>query len=369
MVAVKTTRARLAAGDTEGETSRSLAEAMLLRASSDYIEQAERFTADDHRVAEHFHLQALVSADYWASLTDGTASTGNRQGELVSIYSRLMFASSHLPRLLSLISDAGTTAGQFVVSNSGSFVLELADLRVAGNDSNVESAADPDRIARVIDGANMIYQGAALLAGGSPASLKLASISGNENRTLVFHGQQETATAVRRIIRHLSAISTTTENLQDGSDEAINVEYLVEQLPFLASLSELERIGALSGERTGDIRSSVLAGSIMLVEAGVVLTERDRDRPVDELVTAAGAVSDTASSPVSITVETEVEAHYLDHFDAVRERMLGEYSEPAVDALPDVTDEHSQKTTTLPGAEPSDDLDDLIVDLNRLYKR
>jgi len=107
----------------------------------------------------------------------------------------------------------------------------------------------------------------------------------------------------------------------------------------------------------------------MLVEAGVVLTERDRDRPVDELVTAAGAVSDTASSPVSITVETEVEAHYLDHFDAVRERMLGEYSEPAVDELPDVTDEHSQKTTTLPGAEPSDDLDDLIVDLNRLYKR
>ena len=361
MAAVKTCRASLVAGDSENETNRSLSEAMLLRASNDFMELAERFAANDYRVTEHFHLHALVSTEYWANLADETASPGDRQRELVSLYSRLMFASSHLPRLLSLIASTGHAADQ----NAASFVLELSDLQVNGQDTEtqVESAGDPDRIARVIDAANMVYRGAALLAGGSLASLELASITGRETRTLVFHGQRETATAVRRIIRHLDGIATENPIEADSSGEVTSVESLVEQLPFLTSLNELERIGALSGARIGDIRSSVIAGSIMLLEAGAVLHAADPEGlAADEIQSLSS--TETRSS----IVDTEVEAHYLDHFEAVREQMLGEISEPEQAGA--VIDERSQKAPTLAhNDDPSDDLDDLIVDLNRLYKR
>ena len=50
-------------------TQSERAEAMLLRAGNDYREHAERFTADDCHVAEHFHLLELGTADYWDDLT------------------------------------------------------------------------------------------------------------------------------------------------------------------------------------------------------------------------------------------------------------------------------------------------------------
>jgi len=373
MGAVKSCRSQLVAGDSvaKSETNSSLAEAMLLRSSSDYIDQVQRFSADDRRVAEHFHLHDLANTSYWEGLTDSSTPVTGRLSELVSLSSRLMFASSHLPRLLSLVKESGASPTD-IRSATGSFVLELLDLRISRTDADerLESAADPDRIARVIDGANMIYRGAALLAGGTPESLRLVSITGNESRTLVFQGQQETATAVRRIIRHLSAISSSSSDSssrtdsESGAEQTINAEFVVEQLPFLTSLNELERIGALSIEHIGDIRSSVVAGSIMLVEAGVSLSRREL--PDAQAFEALPQETVTASG----LVETEVEAHYLDHFAAVRERMLGETHDLDGSSVETAVgdEQHKPASAEFSGDQP-DDLDDLIVDLNRLYKR
>lgn len=370
MPAVKNCRGQLTVGDSTTEAGRRLAEAMLLRAGNDYIEHARRFSVNDLRVAEHFHLHELSSTTYWEGMVDESMPAAGRLRELVSLYSRLMFASSHLPRLLSLIRETGSAGSGGVTTGSAKsgFSLKLTELTIAtaGAEEKVESAADPDRIARVIDGANMVYQGAALLAGGTAESLRLESITGHEDRRLLFHGQQESATAVRRIIRHLSAISSMAEDATNaGSDSEQDVETLVQQLPFLESLDELERIGALSGELIDDIRSNVVAGSIMLVEAGVILSERET--PDGQAYEMLPVLSDAAVD----VVETEVEAHYLDNFEAVRERMLGDTAsaEPAQDdSIIDNEVPRKPAPTALNG-DNSDDLDDLIVDLNRLYKR
>ena len=74
MAAVKNCRVQLTSADrSAGDTNRPLAEAMLLRAGNDYREHAERFTADDCHVAEHFHLLELGTGDYWDDLTTTTA--------------------------------------------------------------------------------------------------------------------------------------------------------------------------------------------------------------------------------------------------------------------------------------------------------
>jgi len=392
MAAVKNCRIQLAEAGRDGldssDTNKQLAEAMLLRAGSDYAAHASRFSADDRRVADHFHLQKLESTEYWEHLTDEQQSLTDRVGELVSLYSRLMFASSHLPRLASFINESVSGAAR--LSDAGSFALELTDLAIADaseearSGESYESAADPDRIARVIDAANMIYQGVALLAGGSLQSLQLKSIFGQPNRTLVFAGQQESATAVRRIIRHLSEMAG---NHADALvNDAARVENLVAQLPFLSSLDELERIGAYSGERISEIRSNVTAGAIMLVEAGAGLSEQ-------EIPDSENLSDDAALSGAEDVVEAEVEAHYLDQFQAVREQMVGggeasaemePVESPNVSASGSAytstsTSTSTAKTSTTPQSQhngtsaaaddSSDSLDDLILDLNRLYKR
>ena len=372
MAAVKNCRVQLTSADrSAGDTNRPLAEAMLLRAGNDYREHAERFTADDCHVAEHFHLLELGTADYWDDLTTTTAPAASRLGELVSLYSRLMFANSHLPRLLSLISGSGAHVTDDLSAHSDAacrFVLELADLTDVEGSGKFESAGDPDRIAKVIDGANRVYRGAALLAGSGIESFRLSSVTGANNRKLVtFEGHQEAATAVRRIIRYLSEISSAhgVESVaadETGADSAsASVEAQVAEMPFLASLDTLEQIGALSPVLIGEIRADVAAGAIMLVDAGVSLVEQQS--PTEELPFQPGETG---------VVESEVEAHYLDRFQVVRERMLG-------DTVTFDTDQPGEaaagKRFSQQPIRPefrddqSDELDDLIVDLNRLYKR
>ena len=371
MAAVKNCRVQLTSADSSADdTKRTLAEAMLLRAGNDYREHAERFTADDCHVAEHFHLLELGTADYWDDLTTTTASAASRLGELVSLYSRLMFANSHLPRLLSLISGSGAHVTDDLSAHSDAacrFVLELADLSVEGS-GKFESAGDPDRIAKVIDGANRVYRGAALLAGSGIESFRLSSVIGANNRKLVtFEGHQEAATAVRRIIRYLSEISSAhgVESVaadETGADSAsASVETQVAEMPFLASLDTLEQIGALSPVLIGEIRADVAAGAIMLVDAGVSLVEQQS--LTEELPFQPGETG---------VVESEVEAHYLDRFQAARERMLGDTV--TVDADQPGEAAAAKRFSQKPirpefSDDQSDELDDLIVDLNRLYKR
>jgi hypothetical protein len=350
--AVRNCRAVILDG-AEGSTTRDLAEAMLLRAGGDYSEHATRFALTEQRVATHFHLQELSSPEYWKGLTESNGLAA-RQGELVSLYSRLLFVSNHLPRLLAFVDESG--AIQSDAAAGGQMALVLRHQQIA--DGKIESAADPDRIARVIDAVNMVYRGAALLAGAETETLELGSVSGSEQRVLRFRGQRECTTAVCRIIQHLHRPDAAPEtNIEAGLP--VDAELLVADLPFLGSLDELERIGALSPELTDDIKETVTAGAIMLVEAGAGLG--DVPDPVEAQF--------WSTEPHS--AEAEVEAHYLDHFDAVRERMLGDAGGQgeAAPQVGSVDTQPAEPSTPAPGSNNGDDLDDLIVDLNKLYKR
>ena len=143
MPAVKDCRNQLS---KESQTARqNEAEASLSRVSDDYLRHAQGFSVDDDIVAGHLHLRELGSQEYWRALCDISQPQSERLRELILLYSRLMFASGHLPALLALIGETVDTGavGQRPELTAESFTLELTHWTDAKGTAKTELSAGP----------------------------------------------------------------------------------------------------------------------------------------------------------------------------------------------------------------------------------
>lgn len=228
----------------------------LARASDQYLDHAAAYSQSDSALAGNLHLAPLESPGFWFDISAAVLDETLRLSTLAEIQENLGFASRHLPKLLALSDGHGSVGTDLPVNDN-------AIIRVRIHDA-VEKASFPDRISRLIDGVDMIYQCCADLAGESPDELEVMSVSGFNHRAFVFKGHPEVATATRRIIRALyqqASISLKEENY--------SVDQIAEQIPFMHAIDELFRVNALDAHAANEIREGVLAGSIMLLECGV----------------------------------------------------------------------------------------------------
>ncbi len=316
------------------------AQGRLAQACAEYIQVAGSFDSDTRRIVERLHLTELQSEQFWRGITDGSARQ-ERQRLLVAAYSKVLFASSHLPSLMDMLRLAGDDSPP----------AGLANLRLVVLDAN-EPAASPDRIARVIDGIDLVYRAcAAIVARKNNEPLQLQSIGGRASRSIEFRGDARLVVAARHVLvaaqqatRHINAV----ENELEGQIAAIAP---------IAVLDKLAALGRHTEAAIEQIRESLIAGSTMLVQAGAQPGPDDT-----ELTSDATTMSGDGFRNIDDLVNAELDQHSLDLVAAERARML-EQAESGELATPDV-----RTTAGRPVGNAMDErIDELIVDLNRFY--
>ena len=227
----------------------------------------------ERKVMKRLHLDSLGSTDYWQLLMSDSVDAKTHQAEVVRLASRVMFASSHLPGLMSLMGDVNPTVVEPVASavnpllraveeGEGALFIRLTD---AG-----ERASDPDRIARAIDGVDMLYSACASIARKPAIDLRLDDVAAkhNRDRDFRFTGARDSISAVYAVIDSIPGALADID-----PDKDIDLDAVVRSLPIFQDLSTLASLGTFSGKDLKDISETMHQGALLILESGVILID------------------------------------------------------------------------------------------------
>ena len=251
-------RYRSARGD-----DRTVAAARLGHAGAMIMDRMQSLTPAERRVARLMHLDDLAATGYWQSLLDGTSDARAHQGDIVRLASRVMFAGGQLPAMMSLLEsvEEAEPEPRFPVGDGeGRLVIRLAD---AG-----ERASDPDRVARSIDGVDMLYSACASIARKPAMDLRLDGIDGRTHRDLHFTGERDALSAVIAVVESIPAALADID--PDGD---IDLEAVVGSLPVFEDLEKLAALGTFTSRDLTDISETMHQGALLVLESGVILVD------------------------------------------------------------------------------------------------
>jgi len=250
------------------------------------MESMEKFSPEEKAVSKAMFLESLGTTQYWQALLGSAADPKKSAAELVHLYSRVMFASTHLPNLARLLGSVDSNS--IPSQSSGSPQLPVAgESRVTIRLTDAgEKASDPDRIARSIDGIDMLYSACASIARKPAMDLRLDGIDGTQHRDVHFTGERDSAAAVSAVIE---SIPHALAEFDD--DEDLDLERLVSSLPIFDDLNTLANLGTFTENDLKDISETMHQGVMLVLESGVILVEGS----VASATGAAtpGAVADT----------------------------------------------------------------------------
>ena len=245
--------------DAQSGAELQASHARLTQSAKLLLRGVKGFSSAEQEVASQLHLSSIGSLDYWQALLNQNGDTQAQHAELVQLYSRVMFASSHLPSLAGLLSTMRSAPAAIETrTGESSLVVKLTD---AG-----EKASDPDRLARAIDGIDMIYSASVSLSRRPAIDLQLREITGHPDKHLVFLGDQEGVAALYTV---LDSIPDALENLDAHED--IDLAALVRTLPIFDDLTTLADVGNLSHTELRDIDDTMHQGIMLTLESGVVV--------------------------------------------------------------------------------------------------
>jgi len=253
---------RTAQGD-----QRAVAAARLGHSGAVIMENMDKFSPAEKAVAKSMFLENLGTTQYWQSLLASAADPRKNAAELVHLFSRVMFASTHLPNLINLLGKVNSPAS--TVATAGLPVAGESLLGIRLNDAG-ERASDPDRVARSIDGIDMLYSACASIARKPAMDLRLDSISGKETRDIHFMGERDSVAAVSAVI---ASIPEALAQLHPDDD--IDLDELVASLPIFEDLNTLANLGTFTPTDLKDISETMHQGAMLILESGVVLVEDD----------------------------------------------------------------------------------------------
>lgn len=263
---------RIAKGD-----NRAVAAARLGHSGAIIMESMDNFSVSEKAVASCMFLDSLATTEYWQDLLASAGDPEKNAADLVHLFSRTMFASTHLPNLVKLLgaSDQSTMGGMSQPTvGEARLTIRLTD---AG-----ERASDPDRIARSIDGIDMLYSACASIARKPAMDLRLDSISGGAVRDVHFMGERDSIAAVSAVI---GSIPDALEDIHPDDD--LDMDALVASLPIFQDLNTLANLGTFTQTDLKDISETMHQGGMLVLESGVIL--------VDEAANAARASSEVNS--------------------------------------------------------------------------
>jgi len=226
-----------------------------------------------------------------------------------------------------------------------------------------EKAADPDRIARSIDGVDMLYSACASLSRRPAIDLRLDHITGDSDRTIVFTGETESVSAVARVI---DSIPDALLNI--GDDQEIDLNALVQSLPIFAELTTLTGHGAFSENDLRDIRETMHQGALLTLESGVVLPEQ----PEQSSKTGPKRDSAAAAKPAAATAASAAQFGETNEAGKQTSKKKSMQDSPAVTLDLDASEfaesalaSSSPEADAAAGVEREAEVEELLKNLNR----
>ena len=298
-----------------GQGDRASAQAGIEQASSAYIKQVAAFGDDESAVVSLLHLNELGSPSFWQDLTLDTRPVELRLGKSVTAYSKIMFAVSHLPGLLSLVRETRAIDGlRSDDPENGILVLRLYDAE--------EPASSPDRMSRLIDAVDLLYSACALMSVASsasmqlssatrPPSLQLMSVSGVAVRSVVFRGDASSITTTRNVINKLNQAAA------DASDNGGHrVESIASSMPLLDAVDALHKLKTLDTAQAETISRRSQEGAIMLLDCGAQLVDHESSAD-DSLVPGVVVASLDADEKSFEAIDASVVDMISDGFDEI----------------------------------------------------
>ena len=362
MPALKAYRASL-----RGKGNVDVAEAQLMQASNAYIEKTAMFGKDEASVVNLLHLGQIGTSSFWIDLTSNVRPVEVRQAQSVSAYSKMMFATSHLPSLLALVRETSAVEGLRTEDpDAGRLVLRLYD--------SIESAASPDRMSRLIDAVDMLYAAGAAIAAVPSETLQLMSVTGVAVRSVIFHGDAQAINATQRIIHHLNQVAAESHRNQNYS-----VESIADGLPFLKAIHDLHQIDAIDRDTARSAQRNAKEGAIMLLESGAQLVEFDTEGDHEALPPSVIARLDADAKSfdaIDSRIGDSIDKRYDQVYDNARQKLINESQHvkaPAQSKDEMTVSARGERIASKPAASakpvngPEDTIDDLMIDLNRLY--
>ncbi len=250
--------------------ARAVAADLLHEVGCDVARQLQVLSTNEQLVVKHLHLGSLVSSAYWSKLRDATCASEQVHPEVVRLASRVMFATGNLPGLVHMLAEVATAPVDIVATPSPfadpSPLAEGEARLIARLTDAGERAADPDRIARAIDGVDMLYSACASVARKSIGDLRLDLIAGVEDRDIHFAGESDTVTAVSAVLKSIPDVIAG----YSSSDE-LDLDELVALLPVFEDLRTLEENGSFNRNDLKDIRETMYQGAVLAVESGITV--------------------------------------------------------------------------------------------------
>ncbi len=296
------------------------AAARLGHAGAIVMERIDSLSVQEKSVVERLHLQTLGSSAYWQALTSPNLDPAKRRAELVRLASRVIFASSHLPALAALLD--GVTPGAVLPIGGASAFDSMLDPVTAGEGALYirltdagEKASDPDRVARAIDGIDMLYSACASIARKPAIDLRMDQIIARQNRDRDFRftGEKDSIAAVLAVIDSIPGALADIDPEQD-----IDLDAVVRSLPIFQDLNTLASLGTYSGKDLNDITETMHQGSLLTLESGVILIDEvaiAQSAKIDSQLRAksAGSPNDAAtgaSAPAQAQSAADSDEHY-----------------------------------------------------------
>ena len=266
---------------SKGE-QRTTAAARLGHTGATLVEQIDGFSPAESKVMKCLHLNSLGSTDYWQQLVSPGIDAKAQHAEVVRLASRVMFASGNLPAIISLLESVPAVVVPAVSENARAqtpapnpllLPLEVGEgaLFIRLTDAG-ERASDPDRIARAIDGVDMLYSACASIARKPAIDLRLDNVSAKENRDRDFRftGEKDSVSAVFAVIDSIPAALADIDPEQE-----IDLDAVVRSLPIFQDLSTLASLGTFSGKDLKDISETMHQGALLTLESGVILIDEE----------------------------------------------------------------------------------------------
>jgi len=253
---------RTAQGD-----NRAVAAARLGHAGAVIMENMDKFSDAEKAVVKCMFLDSLGTTQYWQGLLASAGDPSKNSAELVHLFSRVMFASTHLPNLATLLGAVDQTGASSAAGPLRKALSGEARLTIRLTDAG-ERASDPDRIARSVDGIDMLYSACASIARKPAMDLRLDGISGSDARDIHFMGERDSITAVSAVI------GSIPEALEDiDPDDDLDLDELVASLPIFEDLNTLANLGTFTQTDLKDISETMHQGAMLILESGVTLVD------------------------------------------------------------------------------------------------